>query len=325
MTFNGSNGPHFNIQSRRIRDADLDDIAAMLGKGLGYPKSYFVELLERLKAHPTPGDFPKYGYALMGDGLIVGAIILIFSSVESGSTSGIRCHVTSWYVEPDYRAYATVFFRSALKCSNVTYLNTSARPATLPIIKVQGFSNYSRGQFVTVPLAHSLPTSSDNRAAVVKTIPEGQYEPFEMDLLLAHEKYGNMSFWCTAFGSSYPFIFQKRLFKGIVPGAQLVYCRNVEDFVRFARPIGLALASRGIFVVRIDSNGPILGLFGMYFDGVEPRYYKGVKPRLGDLTYTQNVMTGHIRKPNWVAMKFSALKTGLLYRYGQIFGFLKKK
>jgi hypothetical protein len=305
--------PHSNLRSRRIVDTDHGEIAEMLGKGLGYPKSYFTQLFQLLKTHPTPAGYPKYGYALVCDGSIVGAIILIFSSIRANNASEIRCHVTSWYVEPDYRTYATIFFSSALKYPGVTYLNTSARPATLPIIKVQGFEKYSSGQFVTIPILHSLLRSNDNRVEIVaaETIPNGRYEPFERDLLLAHEKYGNLSFWCTISGSAYPFVFQKRLFKGIFPGTQLVYCREVEDFVRFARPIGLALASRGIFVVRIDSNGPIPGLAGWYFDGMEPRYYKGAKPRLGDLTYTQNVMTRHIRKPSWLAMKFSKLKISL--------------
>ena len=305
------NASHSNFRSRSIGDADLDEIAEMLGKGLGYPKSYFEQLLQLLKAHPTPPGYPKYGYVLESDRAIVGVIILIFSSIQTGNGLEMRCHVTSWYVEPDYRTYATLFFSAALKHPGVTYLNTSARPATIPIIKAQGFTKYSRGQFITIPILQS--PSKDVRVEVVAAnkVPNGRYEPFEQDLLLTHEKYGNISFWCTACGSAYPFIFQKRRFKGILPGAQLVYCRDVEDFVRFARPIGLALASRGIFVARIDSNGQIPGLAGRYIDGMEPRYYKGVKPRQGDLTYTQNVMTGHLRKQNWVALKLSKLKMAL--------------
>jgi len=301
-----------DIRSRRIADADHDELAALLSKGLGYPKSYFLKLFERLKSHPTPVGFPKYGYVLVSDGSIVGAILLIFSKIQGGGTSDVRCHVTSWYVKPDYRAYATVFFSRALKHEGVTYLNVSARPGTLPIIGLQGFSVYSNGQFVTMPLLHLPSPSADKEEVEVATaakIPNGQFDPFERDLLLTHEGYGNISFWCSSAGSAYPFIFQKRLFKGMLPGAQLIYSRDVADFVRFVRPLALALASRGIFVVRIDSNGPIPGLIGKYFRGMEPRYYKGgAKPRLGDLTYTQSVMVHHLRKPNWVITKIDELK-----------------
>jgi hypothetical protein len=37
-------------------------------------------------------------------------------------------------------------------------------------------------------------------------------------------------------------------------------------------------------------------LIGKYIDGMEPRYYKGPKPRLGDLSYTQAVMCPHLRR-----------------------------
>jgi hypothetical protein len=301
------------IKFRKIADYDLVEVAVLLSKGLGYSKSYFLQVLERLKLHPTPIGFPKYGYVLTSDGSIVGAILLIFSTIQTGGASAIRCHVTSWYVEPKYRCYATMFFSSALKHRDVSYMNTSARAAALPIIKVQGFLKYSNGQFVTIPLLNRLSALADDRVEVIgaDAIPTGRYEPFERELLLTHEKYGNISFWCTLGGLACPFIFQKRSFKGVLPGVQLVYCRDVEDFVRFVRPIGMALASRGIFFVRIDSNGPISGLAGMYFRGMEPRYYKGQKPRLGDLTYTQTVMCPHVRKPNKATITFRALTNKL--------------
>jgi len=285
------------IRSREIEDFDKDDVVNLLS-GLGYPKDYFRQVFDRLRQHPTPEGFPKYGYVLTSRGTIVGAILLIFSTIHSAGASTIRCHVTSWYVESDFRSYAALFFSRALKLSGVTYLNISARSAALPIVKVQGFSKYSNGQFASIPLLHLLSASADSRAEVigVDTIPDAEYEPFEQEVLLAHDKYGCICLWCIGSGRAFPFVFQPRYFKGFVPGVQLVYCRDVEDFVRFVRPIGVFLASRGKFVVRLDANGPISGVAGRYFEGMEPRYYKGLKPRLGDLTYTQTVMCPHIRK-----------------------------
>jgi hypothetical protein len=297
-----ANGSMNNIRFREIVDSDLDKVAAILCKGLGYPKGYFLRLLTRLKLHTTPKGFPKYGYALVCGNSIVGVILLIFSDIQKeGGGSEIRCHVTSWYVEPEYRTYAAFFSSSALKRRDVTYLNTSARPATLPIIKLQGFSKYSSGQFLTIPILHLSPASAENRAEIVstETITKGRYDSYERDLLLTHERFGNVCFWCSTSESSYPFIFQRRVFKGVLPGAQLVYCREIKDFIRFVQPVGRALAAHGIFFVRVDSNGPISGLVGKYFSGMEPRYFKGVKPRLGDLTYTQSVITQHVRKSPW--------------------------
>jgi hypothetical protein len=81
--------------------------------------------------------------------------------------------------------------------------------------------------------------------------------------------------------------------KGVIPCTQLIYCRNIEDFIRFVRPIGRYLARRGRPVVIIDSNGPIPGLVGKYFDGKVPKYFKGPeRPSFGDLAYTEAVMFG---------------------------------
>jgi hypothetical protein len=286
------------ISARSIQDFDSVEIADLLSRGLGYPKSYFLHLFDRLGQHPTPAGFPKYGYVLTSDGTIVGAILLIFSNIWSVGGSTIRCHVTSWYVEPDFRPYATLFFSKALKHNDVTYINISARRAALPILKVQGFLKYSCGQFASVPLLHFLSSSVDSHAEVVEvdTIPNAQYEPFEREVLMEHARYGCISVWCISSGRASPFVFQARAFKGLIPGVQLIYCRDIEDFTRFIRPLGIFLASRCKFIVRLDANGPIPGVAGIYFEGMEPRYYKGQKPRLGDLTFTQTVMCRHIRK-----------------------------
>jgi hypothetical protein len=88
-------------------------------------------------------------------------------------------------------------------------------------------------------------------------------------------------------------VFRPRVHKGVIACAQLVYCRGVEDFVRFAGPIGRFLALRGRPLILIDSNGPIPGLLGKYFDGRMPKYFKGPdRPRLGDLAYTEAAMFG---------------------------------
>ena len=88
-------------------------------------------------------------------------------------------------------------------------------------------------------------------------------------------------------------MFRPRLVKGVIPCAQLVYCRDVDDFVRFARPIGRFLARRGQALVLIDANGPIPALIGRYFDAKMPKYFKGPdRPRLGDLAYTEAAMFG---------------------------------
>jgi hypothetical protein len=88
-------------------------------------------------------------------------------------------------------------------------------------------------------------------------------------------------------------VFRPRIFKGAVPCAQLIYCHSIDDFARFAGPIGRWLALRGRPLVIVDANGPVPGLLGKYFEGVMPKYFKGPsQPRLGDLAYTETAIFG---------------------------------
>jgi hypothetical protein len=286
------------LRSREIVDEDAETLAKFLGTGIGYPSRYFSQVLQRLAQHPTPTGFPKYGYVLETDGRIVGAILLIFSTIWTDDAPALRCHVTSWCVEPEFRPYAALFFSKALNHRDVTYINTSARLHARPIIKAQGFSQYSKGQFIAFPVFSFWSRSKDSRAKTVDgdKIPNASFEPHELDLLKAHSGYGCICLWCETPERAYPFVFHQRLLKGFLPAVQLVFCRDIEHLVRFALPIGRYLAARGKFVVRIDSNGPIPGLVGKYIDGLSPRYYKGPKPCLGDLSYTQGVMCPDIRR-----------------------------
>ena len=70
-------------------------------------------------------------------------------------------------------------------------------------------------------------------------------------------------------------------------------CRNVTEYVRFARPIGRFLAMRGMPLVIIGVNGPIPQLVGKFFCDRDPKYFKGPdRPRLGDIAYTEAALWG---------------------------------
>jgi hypothetical protein len=102
-----------------------------------------------------------------------------------------------------------------------------------------------------------------------------------------------MSLLCVADDHAYPFVFRRRVIKRFLPCAQLIYCRGIEEFVRFSGPIGRYFARRGIPFVMLDSNSRIPGLIGIYLDGMLPKYYKGpYRPRLGDLAYTETALFG---------------------------------
>jgi hypothetical protein len=280
-----------HLRAREIAEADHDAVATLLARGFQRPVWYYARALEQITRHPTPPGRPKYGMLMEADGVPVGAVLLIFSIRRSEGNTYTQCNVTSWYVEPAYKSYAAVFMSRALRHRDVMYINISARLAARPIIIAQGFQCYSRGQYVAIPPLHLRSTDSTMKICGIDTIPDARFETTDQELLKAHAGFGCMSLWCVTRERAYPFVFAPRRLKRILPGMQLIYCRDVDDLVRFAGPLGRFLAARGKLVIAIDANGPIAGLPGRYFEGKWPRFFKGPEPpRLGDISYTQAAM-----------------------------------
>lgn len=244
-----------------------------------------------MRTHPHPPVLPKYGYLLEHDGRVVGVHLLISTTIRCNGSSAIRCNVSSWYVDPGFRSYGAFLLARATSNRRLTYLNASPARHTLPIIEAQGFVRYSSGQVVT----STWPAGGCRRARVfeVGCSRDLEFDSAERELLRDHAKYSCISLWCETTSGAHPFVFLRRMIKGCVPCAQLIYCRSIDDFVEFRGPIGRFLALRGKPFILIDSNGPICGLAGMYFDELAPKYFKGPQcPRLGDLAYTEAAMFG---------------------------------
>jgi hypothetical protein len=280
------------IRVREISEADIPEISGLLARGFqSRPREFWLWMLGCLTERSTPAKLPRYGYLLESDG-IVGVILQIFSRLGSGDTNTIRCNVSSWYVEPAFRTYASLLAAKALRHANVTYLNITPTPNTLSILKAQGYSQYSRGIFVAAP-ALQFRSGGAIRVVRAEACRPAHADQFDHDLMLEHAKFGCISLWCETPDHAYPFVFRPSVVKGVVNCALLVYCHDVNDFVRFAGPIGRFLAVRGRVLVLIDSNGPIPGLIGKYLDVKMPKYFKGPNcPRLGDLAYTETAMFG---------------------------------
>lgn len=282
------------IRARQIAESDIPAVVDLLTRGFKvHPPRFWQDAFSNLTNHPTPNGLPKYGYLLESDGAIVGAILLIFSQFPRGNTTAIRCNLSSWYVEPAFRGYGSLLASKALSWKNVTYLNVSPAMDTLPLLRVQGYSQYSQGVFFAAPALQFRFYSARVTVANPDSKPSAPFEPFEHALLTEHSKYGCLSLWCTTAERAYPFVFRPRLHKGAIPYAQMIYCRDIGDFVRLAAPLGCFLIRRGWALVMIDANGPIPRLFGQYRQPRQPKYFKGPdRPRLGDLAYTEVAMFG---------------------------------
>ena len=282
------------IRCRQIGEADVSAVVTLLTRGFpARSRQFWLHALEQLTRREPPPGLPKYGYLLESDGVPVGAILAICATMRTGDESVTRCNLSSWYVEPDFRAYAALLISQALKHKNVTYLNVSAAPHTWPIIEAQGFARYCDGVFAAFLALNGLFAGETVEVFSADRQPAVAFDPFDQDILAQHAALGCISLWCATRERAYPFVFRPRLVKRVIPCALLIYCRNVADVIRFAGPLGRYLAWRGKPLVLIDSNAPIPGLIGTFHRDKTPKYFQGPqRPRLGDLAYTEYAVLG---------------------------------
>jgi hypothetical protein len=285
--------PPAEIRCRQIEHGDTPAIADLLTRGFpSRGRAFWVNALQQLARHNPPPGLPRYGYLLETAGAPVGVILLICAAMPVGGALSARCNLSSWYVEPAFRAYASLLVAQAMRHKEVTYTDISAAPHTWPIIEAQGFRRYSDGLFIAMP---ALNVFAAGKAEVfdVRRQPSVTFDAFDRAVLVEHSAYDCISLWCATSERAYPFVFRLRLVKGFVPCAQLIYCRDIADLARFAGPIGKYLLRRGRPFVILDANRPVPGLVGIFRRGSKPKYFKGPqRPRLGDLAYTEYAILG---------------------------------
>ena len=283
------------VRCRPIAEGDLAAVAWLLTAGFpDRTRKYWTTGLARMAERAPVEGCPQFGYLLEAEGVVVGAILLIFSDLGEGSARRVRCNISSWYVAPAYRAHAAQLSATALKLKHVTYLNVSPAEHTWPLLSAQGYQRYSDGQFACLPAlgrrparasVHAVPAGWSDRS--FKSLPE-------YDLLAAHAAAGCLSVVCDSAEGRDPFVFAARHIAYSPVGLmQLVYCRETADFARCAGALGGFLLKRGVAGVILDANARVPGLVGRYFQGRQPKYFKGAdRPRLNDLAFTETVLFG---------------------------------
>jgi hypothetical protein len=231
------------LRCREISEADLDSVADLLTKGfVGRSRDYWMQGLLRQSARDVPNGYPRFGYLLDNGGTAVGVLLQIHTSGTDRGKAAIRCNLSSWYVDPAFRNYASLLTKIAQRHDEVTYLNISAATWTWPIIEAQGFRSYCSGLFFSIPaLSHATPGMTVETAAPDVSTIEGLSEA-EVELLTRHAQYGCLSLVCrTTAGGSFPFILlPMRIRRGWIapPAMHLVYCRDTAEFVECASAAG---------------------------------------------------------------------------------------
>jgi hypothetical protein len=282
------------VVCREILTSDTNGVIKLLTRGFSVARDrdFWIVAFRRMKNHPAPPEYPRYGYFLEADGIPVGVILLIFTLIDTGAAPAhIQCSVSSWYVDPKYRAFGTMLIACALKHKHVTYYNVTPAPHTWEILKAQGYRRFSEGRVVAIP-ALSLGGWGHSVEAFSGMTPTAGLSDFETQLLRSHAAYGCISIVCTVGGKRIPFVFSVRRRVKVIQFGFLIYCRDLESFVQCSAAIGRYLALQGVPLVILDANKPIPGLFGR-FSNRNPKYFKGPnQPRLGDLAYSDRAMFG---------------------------------
>src|SRR5262249_46090679 len=149
-------------------------------------------------------SLPRYGYLLEADGQPVGVVLALYMPVAG--SGAYRCNLSSWYVTPPYRGYASLLVRMASKRKEVTYLNISPAPHTWSTVEAQGFVPYCNGQFFAVPAL--TPAPSAMRVGTWDPSIAAHVALSENELMSAHAQFGCLTVVVTDCDGSYPFVLQ---------------------------------------------------------------------------------------------------------------------
>ncbi|HWU25925.1 MAG TPA: hypothetical protein VN154_05935 [Rhizomicrobium sp.] len=278
------------LRCRQIVEEDKEAIVDLLTEGFDRPREFWVEVFAKLSARDTPKGLPRYGYTLEADGTLVGVLLLIFAFLEDAVS--IRCNVSSWYVKPEFRTYASMLVSRALHYREATYFNLTPAPATVPILKALGYMELSGGKFYSFPVLHKPMQGARIQVVSDRAAFGLDISRFEAELMRSHAAFGCLSLVCRTKDGAYPFVFSRRRVGRYFRGALLIYCRNTADFIPCAGTLGRFLAKRGILSIILHANGPIPGLLG-WFAKRSPTFYRGTQPPpLGDLAFSECAMFG---------------------------------
>ena len=289
---------------REITGSDIDAIADLLTRGFaGRSRDYWMRGLRRQSTRQVPQGYPRYGFCLEHEGTPVGVLLLLFALTAFRNETAIRCNVASWYVDPRFRGHAPRLVWAGLKNRNVTYFNVTPAISTWSIVEALGFRRYCNGLHISLPVlsraepAMRIELVDGGGTTMPNEATNAGLTDAECVLLADHAAYGCLSLVChPANDAPMPFVltpFGIKHGRIPLPAMQLIYCRDVADFVRCAGAIGKLLLRRGKPMVIVDANVPIAGLPGFYTEARGRKYFRGPNPpHLADLAETELAVYG---------------------------------
>ena len=204
-----------------------------------------------------------------------------------GAGRTIVANLSSWCVDPPYRALSGGLAAAATRDKSVVYVNISAAPHTRAGVEAQGYRRTNAGQFLFAPALAKRAQGARARPFDAARAEPGLAEE-ERALLSDHAALGCRAFVVDCDGRSYGFAtVGERVLRGKLPCDLVVHCGGLDRLARFAGALGRDMRLKLLIV---DAPGPIPGLVGKFIAGRNPRYAKGPgQLDLGDLAYTERV------------------------------------
>lgn len=277
-----------NVKCREITDADVHAVVDCLARNFRRrSRRFWHRSVMAIGARPQVLNYPRYGNLLECNGKVVGVLLTIYHN----NHNRIQCNLSSWCVDNEYRSYAIMLNRVTVKDKTVTYTNVSSAPHTRTTIEAFRFKRYADGQMFAIPLL-----SKKMRIAKARVIEFNENVPEAQDLsesdrrmLSDHKAMGMQALIGIFHHRVVPIVLKwRRLWKHIVPTAQLIYCRSEHDIHVFAHAIGCYCLQHGRLGMVVSANAHVPGLVGKYIPNYEPLYFYGARiPDPMDLTYTE--------------------------------------
>ena len=283
------------FEIREIADEDLAEVAALLSEGFpSRTPDYWRTGLQRLGERECPPATEKYGYVLVTDQVLRGVILTIPSVHESGSERHVYVNISSWYVQRPFRGFpARELYRRASRREGITYTNLSAAAHTVKTIESFGFQKWTSGQMAAISLKWNRSSLQKNRILSWNDFGSVELPATEAKLLSDHQSFGCLTFCLATPNYLSPFIFVQRRVRGLIPCAQLIYCRELADLVQNGLAISSWLMMRGFPLMLVDASASIEGLIGRYYPDRGSKFFKGPRPlKEIDHTYSEMVLLG---------------------------------
>lgn len=281
------------VKCRPISEADLEPVAELLTTGFeGRSIEFWRAGLNRMANRPVPEGARRFGYCLDTGSRIVGVLLLIAATRIIDGDPAVFCNVGSWYVVPDFRAYAQLLVSVALRNKDFTYTNVSPAPHTWDIVEQQGYSCYCSGLF----LAAAALKPPRRGVAIERFDPSRHGGVPNADLLQRHAELGCDVVVAREGQRLTGMIFSRfRIRSGRVPlpAMFVLHAPDRDYLVSIAGNLGWHFIRKAAPFLVMDANGPVAGLVGHFTAKHGRKYYKGPhRPRLSDLADTEYVIFG---------------------------------